>query len=163
MGSKDSLWGKKSTFSYSLPTPILWFWCPFLYLHHFPGGSVGKESACNAGDPGSTPGSGRSPGEGDGNPLQYPMDRAAWWALVHGVTKSRTWLSDWCFSLCIFMFIIFCSLLLSSLSQKSFWFFKNVCASLFKWFIFELWIFLFSIDSFFFTASREDFSTFSLK
>ena len=51
----------------------------------FPGSSVGKESACSAGDPGSIPGSGRSPGEGYGNPLQYsclenPMDRGAWWA-----------------------------------------------------------------------------------
>ena len=61
----------------------------------FPGDSVGKESACNAGDPGSIPGLGRSPGEGNGNPLQYsclenPMDRGAWWATVHGVTKSQT-------------------------------------------------------------------------
>ena len=52
----------------------------------------GKESACNAGDPGSIPGLGRSPGEGNGNPLQYsylenPMDRGAWWATVHGVTE----------------------------------------------------------------------------
>ena len=50
-----------------------------------PGGSVGKESACNVGDLGSIPGSGRSPGEGHGNTLQYsylenPMDRRAWWA-----------------------------------------------------------------------------------
>ena len=55
--------------------------------------SVGKESACSAGNPGSIPGLGRSPGEGNGNPLQYPclenlMDRGAWWAAVHGVTKS---------------------------------------------------------------------------
>ena len=61
-------------------------------------GSDGKESACNVGDPGSTPGSGRSPGEGNGNPLQYsclenPMDRGAWWATVHGVAKSCTRLS----------------------------------------------------------------------
>ena len=61
--------------------------------------SVGTESACSAGDPGSIPGSGRSPGEGKGNPLQYPclenlMDRGAWWAVVHGVTKSRAPLSD---------------------------------------------------------------------
>ena len=61
----------------------------------FPGGSDGKESACNAGDPGSIPGSGRSPGEGKGNPLQYsclenPMDREDWWPTVHGVAKSRT-------------------------------------------------------------------------
>ena len=55
----------------------------------------GKEFACNAGDPGSVPVSGSSPGEKKGNPLQYsclenPMDRGAWWATVHGVAKSRT-------------------------------------------------------------------------
>ena len=58
----------------------------------FPGGSMGKNPPGNAGDVGSIPGSGRSPGEGSGNPLQCsslgnPMDRAAWWAMVHGVTK----------------------------------------------------------------------------
>ena len=57
-----------------------------------------KRLAYNAGDLGSIPGSGRSPGEGNGNPLQYsclenPMDRGAWWATVHGVAKSRTRLS----------------------------------------------------------------------
>ena len=57
------------------------------------------ESASNVGDPGSIPGSGRSAGEGNGNPLQYsclenPMDRGAWWAIVHGIAKSWTWLSD---------------------------------------------------------------------
>ena len=66
----------------------------------FLGGSDGKESACNAGDPSLIPGSGRSPGEGNGNPLQYsclenPMDRGAWWATVHGVTKSWTQLRDY--------------------------------------------------------------------
>ena len=55
----------------------------------FPGGSDGKVSACNAGDLGSVPGLVRSPGEGNGNPLQYPclenpMDGGAWWAIVHG-------------------------------------------------------------------------------
>ena len=65
----------------------------------FPGGSEGKASACNEGDPGSIPGSRRSPGEGNGNPLQYscpenPMGRGAWQATVHGVTKSQTQLSD---------------------------------------------------------------------
>ena len=65
----------------------------------FPGGSDSKESACNAGDPGSIPGSQRSPGEGNGYPLQYSclgnsMDREAWRATVHGVTKSWTWLSN---------------------------------------------------------------------
>ena len=59
----------------------------------FPGGSVSKETACNAGDLGSIPGSGRSPRQGNGNPLQNsclgnPMDRGAWWATVHGVTRA---------------------------------------------------------------------------
>ena len=62
-------------------------------------GSDSKESACNVGDPGLIPGSGRSPGEGDGNnsPLLLPgkyMDRGAWWAAVHGVTNSWAWLSN---------------------------------------------------------------------
>ena len=70
----------------------------------FPGGSEVKASACNAGDLGSIPGSGRSPGEGDGNPLQYsylenPMDRGAWCATIHGVAKSWTRLSNFTFSL----------------------------------------------------------------
>ena len=61
----------------------------------FPGGSIGKESACNAGDLASIPEWGRSPGEENGNPLQYsclgnPMDRGARWATVHGVTKNQT-------------------------------------------------------------------------
>ena len=61
----------------------------------FPGGSDRKESACNMRDPGSVPGSGRSPGEWNGNPLQYsclekPMDIGAWWTTVSGVAKSQT-------------------------------------------------------------------------
>ena len=65
----------------------------------FPGGPDGKESACNARDLGSVPQSGRSPGEGNGYPLQYsclknPMDRGAWRATVHRVTKSWTGLRD---------------------------------------------------------------------
>ena len=69
-------------------------------LHYnFPGVSDGKASSYNAGDPGLIPWSGRSPGEGNGNPLQYsclenPMDGGAWWATIQGVTKSRTQLSD---------------------------------------------------------------------
>ena len=60
----------------------------------------GEESTCNAGDVGSIPGSGRSPGRGHGNPLQYsclgnPMDRGDWWATVRAVTHSWTWLRDW--------------------------------------------------------------------
>ena len=65
------------------------------YYILFPGGSDGEKSACNSGDLGSIPGSGRSPGEGNGNPLQYtrlenPMDGGARWATAHGVTKSQT-------------------------------------------------------------------------
>ena len=64
-----------------------------------PGSSDGKESAFNAGDPGSIPGSGRFPEEGNGNPLQYSclensMDGGAWWAAVHGVAEGRTRLSE---------------------------------------------------------------------
>ena len=70
-----------------------------------PDSSVSKESACGAADRGDTgliPRSGRSPGEGNGNPLQYtclenPMDRGAWLATVHGVAESRTQLSDFTF------------------------------------------------------------------
>ena len=62
-----------------------------LMLKGFPDGSVGKETVHNAGDPGLIPELERSPGEGNGNPLQYclgnPMDRGNWWAIVHGVTK----------------------------------------------------------------------------
>ena len=81
----------------------------------FPGGSDGKEPACRAGDPGSTSGLGRSPGEGHGNPLQCsypknPMDGGAWQATAHGVTKrghrtehidSRSGTVVWLFGRCI--------------------------------------------------------------
>ena len=84
---------------YSSKASILW--CSALC--GFPGGSEVKTSACNAGDLGSIPGSRRSPGEGNGNPLQYsclknPMYRGAFWATVHGVTKSRTRLSNFTFN-----------------------------------------------------------------
>ena len=70
----------------------------YIHIHSckgFPGGSDSKASVCNAGDPGSIPGLGRSPGEGNGSPLQYsclenPMDGGAWWATVHRVAKSWT-------------------------------------------------------------------------
>ena len=73
----------------------------------FPGGSEGKVSACDAGDPGLSPGLGRSPGEGNGNTLQYsclknPMDRGAWEATVHGAPKSQTRLSNFTFFLSTF-------------------------------------------------------------
>ena len=64
-------------------------------LEDFPDGSVVKNPLTNAGDAGLIPGSGRSPGGGNDNPLQYshlgnPLDRRAWWATVHGVPKSQT-------------------------------------------------------------------------
>ena len=64
------------------------------HLRDFPGGSVGKEFTCNAGQPGLISGLGRFPGEGNGNPLQYsclgnPMDRGVWQATVHGVIRIR--------------------------------------------------------------------------
>ena len=81
-------------FIYSPPlSPTISAW--FLHSLGFPGGLDGKESACNAGDLGLIHRLGRSPVEGNGNPLQYsclenPMDRGVWWATVHGVTKG-----DW--------------------------------------------------------------------
>jgi len=70
-----------------------------IYIDSFPGSSDGKESACNARDPGLISGLERSPGEGNGNPFQYsclenPMDRGAWMATVHGFAQSRTQPSD---------------------------------------------------------------------
>ena len=61
---------------------------------HFPSDLDGRESTCNEGDLGLIPGLGRSPGEGNGNPLQYsclgnPMDRGAWWAVAYGVTNCQ--------------------------------------------------------------------------
>ena len=80
------------------------YWAVYLFQDmrlyvFFPGGSESKESAFNAGDPGSIPGLGRSRGEGHGNPLQYscletPKDRRPWWVTVPWVTKSQTQLSD---------------------------------------------------------------------
>ena len=73
----------------------------FLELNKIMTSLVAKtvKSLSNAGDPGSIPGSGRSPGEGNGNPLQYsclesPMERRVWQATVHGVTKSQTRLNN---------------------------------------------------------------------
>ena len=83
---------------------------PHIYLG-FPRGSAGKETTCSAGDPGSTPGSGRSPGGGHGNLPQYsclknPMDRGAWWAAVHGASKESY--SSEQLSIHIYMLLIKC-------------------------------------------------------
>jgi len=76
---------------------VLFYLAYFIYhnVWGFPSSSAGKESTCNAGDPGLIPGLGRSPGEGNSSPFQYfclenSMDRGAWQATVHGVTKSQT-------------------------------------------------------------------------
>ena len=70
----------------------------YVYVRWFPGDSDSEESACNAGNLGSSPGSGRYPGEGNGNPFQYScvnsMGRESWEATVYGVTKSQTQLSE---------------------------------------------------------------------
>ena len=73
--------------------------CNCLYKKSFPGGSDGKESTCNAEDLGLIPGLGRSPGEGNGNPLQYSclensMDRGDWRSVVRGVPENQTQLRD---------------------------------------------------------------------
>ena len=83
------------TSSNLLPKCILDYMYPFtkiIYISDFPGGSDGEESACNAGDTGIIHGSGRSPGKGNSNPLQYyclenSMDRETWWVTVNRVTK----------------------------------------------------------------------------
>ena len=82
---------------------ILVFSHQSLLYKGFPGGTVVKNPPVNSGDTrdvGSISGLGRFPGRGNGNPLQYsylenPMDRGAWQVIVHGLAKSRTWLSDW--------------------------------------------------------------------
>ena len=79
------------------------FLCHLFFTMGYSGGSEIKASDSNVGDLGLIPGSGRSPGEGNGNPfhyswLEYPMDRGAWWATVHGVAKSRTRLSGFTFT-----------------------------------------------------------------
>ena len=84
------LTNKKKFYTIYLISPFLW---------GFPGGSVGKESTCNTGDVGSIPGSGRSPGVGNGSPFQYSClenfkGRGVWLATDHVVTKSQTQLSD---------------------------------------------------------------------
>ena len=103
----------------------------FIHLFGCPLGffsvSEGKESACNAGDLGLIPGSGRSPGEGNGNPLQYsslenPMDRGAWRATVYGVAKSQMQQSDkhfWVPKYHIYMSPKFCNVIVAGTSKMN--------------------------------------------
>ena len=98
-----------------------WLFMSFSHFIGFPGGSDGKASACHVGDLGSIPGSGRSPGEGNGNPLQHsclenPMDGGAWQARVYEVAKSRTRLSDFTFHFHLFLDGVICFLLLSCMN-----------------------------------------------
>ena len=99
----DQYWELLNTIIYSSRYQLNWSEFIFVSLLlckivlGFPGGSNGEESACNAGDPGSIPGSGRSPGEGNGNPLQYScpensMDRGAWRAHSMGLPRAG---HDW--------------------------------------------------------------------
>ena len=94
-----------------------------MLIFGFPGGSDGKVSAHNAGNPGSIPGLGRSLGEGNGNPLQYSclensMDGGAWWATVHGVTKSWTQLSDFIMNVCLTFWKLACYWDMNSSNKK---------------------------------------------
>ena len=93
------MWEKPGSQNESGPLSLAPLWVRekpvSIVLKGFPGGSDGKESACNEGYLGSIPGLGRYPGEGKGYPLQELMiDREAWRAVIHGVTKSRTQLSE---------------------------------------------------------------------
>jgi hypothetical protein len=90
------LWAEEPDGLLDLGSGFRLFTMPSLILTlGLPGGADGEASAYNVGDLGSVPGLGRSPGEGHDNPFQYsclknPRDRGAWWATVHGVTKSQT-------------------------------------------------------------------------
>ena len=92
---------------HQIPSESLIFFSKKIHLFLYRASWEVKASACNVGDLGSIPGSGRSPGEGNGNPLQYSclenhMDRGTWWATVHRVARSRTRLSDRATSLSLF-------------------------------------------------------------
>ena len=104
------------------------------------GGSDGKELACDVGDLGSIPGLGRSPEEGNGYPLQYcclenSMDRGAWQATVHGVTKSQTWLSKFHFTSSFQVYSKVIQLSAFSLKKKIIYFWLS-------WVLIASWAFL---------------------
>ena len=111
-GMQPFLWFSTHLRTWLLEKPWLWLYGPLSakwsllfnmlsgLVMGFPSGSDSKESTCNAGDWSSIPELGRSPGEGNSHPLQYfclenSIGREAWWATLHGVTKSRTCLSNW--------------------------------------------------------------------
>ena len=88
---------RHSTFIYIYIYIYSFDWTLLSNKKGFPYGSAGKEFTCNVGDLGSIPGSGRSPGEGNGYPLQYPGLENSMDCTVHGVTKSQTWLRNFHF------------------------------------------------------------------
>ena len=107
-GSFPSCVSSFSSESFPRSLYLMAFACLIGQLQGFPGDSDGKTSACSPGDQSSIPGLGRSPGEGNGNPLQYSclensMDRGAWQATFHGVASSWTRLSDFTFFLSFFL------------------------------------------------------------
>ena len=94
---RDDILSQTRTLFSTCTTDVFSVWVTYMSL--IPGVSDSEESVCNAGDLGSIPESGRSPGEGNGYPLQYSClensrDRGAWWTAVHGIIKSQTRLSD---------------------------------------------------------------------
>ena len=106
----------------------------------FPGGSDGKESACNVGDLGSIPGWGRPPGEGNGNPFQYswlgnPIHSGAWQAPVHGVVKSWTQLRDFTFTFTCCPFTIYLAVSDLSCHMRD----LHVSRGLFRWLPLSMW------------------------
>ena len=106
LGCQSPLWSNSHIHPWLLEKPELWLyvpllakWCLCFIICGFSGDPSNKESACKAGNLGWNPGSGRSPREGNGYLLRYScleksMNRGAWWATVHGITKSLTWLSN---------------------------------------------------------------------
>ena len=133
-------------FYLSVPTIFNYFKVYVSYLHciehlGFACGLVGKESACNAGDLGSSPGLGRSPGEGKGYPLQDSGLENSMDCIVHGVTKSRTWLSNFHFHF-HWTFMAFLLYIISLIFQSHFtalfhtWLFSTECWMLCLFFFF---------------------------
>ena len=106
----DAEWNLPISYAHSSIHSTTWTWM-LVYIHmRLPWWLSDKEFTCNEGDAGSIPGSGISLGEGNDHPLQYScletlMDRGAWWATVHGVAKSQTWLSNWAYTYMIDRYI----------------------------------------------------------
>ena len=112
-----------------------------IYIYGFPGDSVVKNLSANAEGPGLIPGLGRSPGEGNDNPLQYsclenPMDRGAWRATVHGVTKVWTQLSMHFLYTYTYFVAIYCHIFAFNRSKNIYGKKGTLCSNI--WLIFSL-------------------------